>query len=170
LLNIDFSKNAIKGTVPGDFRYGIVLRSKLNSGSKNVRMFCTVNMSKSAFISSMSSPSLPPPLLCWFLPPPPKPGASEFQCPAGPLSSIHLYKGRDSRGGGGGGGVHHRVDRVSGFLYRRPNWLPPPSQPQASVAPPPRNQRGGNTRWEVSGRGEPIRTKGQTHWYSIGKV
>jgi hypothetical protein len=29
----------------------------------------------------------------------------------------------------------HRVDRVLGFLSGRPNWLPPPLHPQASVAP-----------------------------------
>jgi hypothetical protein len=29
----------------------------------------------------------------------------------------------------------HRVDRVPGY-NSRPNWLPPPPNPQASVAPP----------------------------------
>jgi hypothetical protein len=32
--------------------------------------------------------------------------------------------------------VHHKVDRVPGFLSGRPNWLPSPPHQQASVAPP----------------------------------
>jgi hypothetical protein len=31
--------------------------------------------------------------------------------------------------------ANHRVDRVPGLLSSRPNWLPPPSYPLASVAP-----------------------------------
>jgi hypothetical protein len=40
---------------------------------------------------------------------------------------------------------HHRVDIVPGFLSSRPNWLPPPLHPQASVAPPPLVPRGWDT-------------------------
>jgi hypothetical protein len=32
--------------------------------------------------------------------------------------------------------VHHRVYRVPDFLSGRPNWLPPPPHPPASVVPP----------------------------------
>ncbi len=71
--------------------------------------------------------------------------------------------------------MSHRVYRVQGFLSSHPNWpnwLPPPSHPQASVAPPPllvpgawgwtlaRGRGGGGGDWE------PIRSKGQTLWYS----
>ncbi len=38
--------------------------------------------------------------------------------------------------------LQHRVDRVPGFLFSCPNWLPPPPYPQASVAPPPFGSRG----------------------------
>jgi hypothetical protein len=62
-----------------------------------------------------------------------------------------------------------RIYRVPGFLSCRPNWLPPPPQPQASVAIPPFGfRRGGHTRLRERGRGRPIPipTKGQTLWYS----
>ncbi len=58
--------------------------------------------------------------------------------------------------------LNHRVYRVPGFLSSRPNWLPPPPQPQASVVPP--FSRGGDTRERDDG--EAIRTKAQTLWYS----
>ncbi len=61
-------------------------------------------------------------------------------------------------------GVQSTVDKVPCFLSNRPNWLPPPSHPQESVARPLWLQ-GGDTHGE-RGRGEPIRTKGQTLWYS----
>jgi hypothetical protein len=53
---------------------------------------------------------------------------------------------------------------VPGFLSSRPNWLPPPPHPQAIAAIPPFGFRRGDTL--ACGRGEPIRTKGQTLWYS----
>ncbi len=54
-----------------------------------------------------------------------------------PLHTAELYR--------------HRVNRVQGFLSRRPNWLPPPPHPLANVArglpspPPPFCSKGGNT-------------------------
>jgi hypothetical protein len=40
----------------------------------------------------------------------------------------------------------HIRDIVSGFLSSRPDWLPPPPHPEASVAPPPDSRwRGGDT-------------------------
>ncbi len=39
------------------------------------------------------------------------------------------------------------VYRVPGFLSSRPNWLSPPSHPQASVAPPPPRFQGVYQGW-----------------------
>jgi hypothetical protein len=66
----------------------------------------------------------------------------------------------------------HRVYRVPGFLSSRPNWLPPPIHPQASIAfsPPPPLVPGGGTHslaGEGTGGGEPIRRKRQTLWYIV---
>ncbi len=54
------------------------------------------------------------------------------------------------------------------FLSSRPNWLPPPPHPQASVDPPPLLVPKGATHLLEEKRGlvEPIRTKGQILWYS----
>ena len=66
----------------------------------------------------------------------------------------------------------HRVDRVPGFLSSRPNWVCPPRHPQASVAPPTHlvpehtlacGKGGGRGPRTLS---DPVRTKGQTLWYS----
>ncbi len=64
-------------------------------------------------------------------------------------------------------GRHHRVHKVPGFISSRPNWVRPPPLPQASVASPPLVP-GGHTRWREWGWADPIRTRGQTLWYSIG--
>ncbi len=59
--------------------------------------------------------------------------------------------------------ILHRVDRVPGFLSSRPNWLPPPPQPQASVASRPLVPgRGGHTRLREKGVEEPVQTKGHS--------
>jgi hypothetical protein len=50
------------------------------------------------------------------------------------------------------------------FFSSRPNWDPPPPHPEASVSP--LRFRGGHTRLRESGWGVPIRTRGQTLWYS----
>ncbi len=51
-----------------------------------------------------------------------------------------------------------RVDRVLGFFSSRPNW-----DPQTCVPP---GSGGGHTRLRERGWGVPIRTRGQTLWYS----
>jgi hypothetical protein len=56
----------------------------------------------------------------------------------------------------------------AGFLSCRPNWLPRPLA-RKRVLPPPFGSWGGHTRLLERGRGEPIRTKGQTLWYSTGQ-
>ncbi len=64
-------------------------------------------------------------------------------------------------------GKKHRVDRVPGFLFSRPKWLPPVLHPQAGVAPPPFVSKGRRTHsLGGEGAGETIPTKGQTLWYS----
>ncbi len=64
--------------------------------------------------------------------------------------------------------------RVPGFLSSRPNWLPPPHQLKASVAPLlcSRCRGGGGVTHSLAGKGawEPARTKGQTFWYTLGTV
>jgi hypothetical protein len=37
------------------------------------------------------------------------------------------------------------IHRVQGFLFSRPNWVPPPTHPQGSVAPPSFGTKGGET-------------------------
>ncbi len=62
--------------------------------------------------------------------------------------------------------LYHRLYRVPGFLFSRPNWVPPLPRPQASIAPLPLGvQVGGHTRSRGRGWGDPIPTKGQTLWY-----
>ncbi len=51
------------------------------------------------------------------------------------------------------------------LFFSRPNWYPPPPQPQASVPPTPLIP-GGNTLLGERGWGVPVRTRGQTLWYS----
>jgi hypothetical protein len=58
-------------------------------------------------------------------------------------------------------GPQSRQDRVPGFLSSRPNWLPPPPHPQASVAPAFGSRGGGTHSLPGDGGGEPIPTKGQ---------
>jgi hypothetical protein len=70
--------------------------------------------------------------------------------------------------GRGGGGVGVRITeytgyRVPGFLFSRPNQLPPSTHPLASDAPP-LVPRGGHTRLQE--RGDPNLDKGQKQWYS----
>jgi hypothetical protein len=60
-----------------------------------------------------------------------------------------------------------RVDRVPGFLSSCLNWLPPPPHPQVSVAPPAPYWFHEKRTHLLAGVGEPIRTKGQTLWYSM---
>jgi hypothetical protein len=73
--------------------------------------------------------------------------------PSGPLQIGKILHSR-----------HHRVHRVPGFLSIRPNWLHRPLT-RKRVLPPPLVPRGlGYIRLRESGRGEPIRTKGQTVW------
>ncbi len=60
----------------------------------------------------------------------------------------------------------HRLDRVPGFLFSRPNFVRPPPHPQASVAPLWVGGGGGHIRLRERGWADPIRTKGQTLWYS----
>ncbi len=62
-------------------------------------------------------------------------------------------------------GSSHRVDRVLGFLSSTPNWLPPPPP---SVPPPHLRFQGGEH--SLAGGGGPIRTKGQTLWYSRNSI
>jgi hypothetical protein len=40
----------------------------------------------------------------------------------------------------------HKLDRLPGFLSSRPNWLPPPPLPLASVTPPPPCSKGEHAR------------------------
>ncbi len=49
----------------------------------------------------------------------------------------------------------HRVYGVPGLLPSRPNWVPPPTHPQASVAPPPLGSKRGDTLACGGGDGEP---------------
>ncbi len=60
----------------------------------------------------------------------------------------------------------NRVDRVSGFLSSRANWLPRPSPARFASPPPPFGSKGGDMLSCGRGAGEPIRTKGQKLWYS----
>jgi hypothetical protein len=61
----------------------------------------------------------------------------------------------------------HRVGRVPSFLSSRPNWVRPPSHPQASVAPP-LWLRGGHTRLRERGLGGPNSDEGTDAlvWYN----
>ncbi len=60
----------------------------------------------------------------------------------------------------------HRVYRVPALSLQSFELALPPSHPQASVAPPFLVPGGGTHSHAGSGWGEPIRTKGQTLWYS----
>jgi hypothetical protein len=59
---------------------------------------------------------------------------------------------------------------VPGFLSSRPNWFPRPLSRKRMLSPLPLVPRGGHTCLQERGRGEPIRTKGQSLWYSIGII
>ncbi len=69
---------------------------------------------------------------------------------------------------------NHRVDKVLLFLQSSEFGTPPPPHTQASVdgTPPPLWFRGGIPACGRGGGGGPIRTRGQTLWYSryIGTV
>jgi hypothetical protein len=63
----------------------------------------------------------------------------------------------------------HRFDRVLGFFSSRPNWGPPTPSSAGKCVPPPFGSEGwGHTRLRGSVSGVPIRTRGQTLWYSCG--
>jgi hypothetical protein len=59
----------------------------------------------------------------------------------------------------------HRVDRVLGFFSSRPNGDPPTPSTAGECVPLPLIP-GGNTIPRERGGGVPIRTRGQTLWYS----
>jgi hypothetical protein len=67
-----------------------------------------------------------------------------------------------------------RVDRVTGFLSSRPNWVRPNPHKQVNVysemckrvCPPPLCLGGGHTLLREREWADPIRTRGQTLWYS----
>jgi hypothetical protein len=64
----------------------------------------------------------------------------------------------------------YRVDRVLGFFSSRPNWDHPPhplDRRRARVCPPFAPGGGGQTRLREKGWEVPIRTRGQTLWYSM---
>ncbi len=63
------------------------------------------------------------------------------------------------------------MTRVLECLPLRPNRLPPPTLPQASVSPPPWNQRGGgNTRLRWGGGGANSDDYGEKDWHSVYSV
>jgi hypothetical protein len=59
-----------------------------------------------------------------------------------------------------------RVDRVTGFLSSRPNWVHPPPQTQVNMPPPPLVPGKGRTGLREREWVDPIRTSSQTLWYS----
>jgi hypothetical protein len=60
-----------------------------------------------------------------------------------------------------------REDRVLGFFFSRMNWDPPPPSPAGECVPPFGSGGGGGAHSLAGeGGGVPIRTRGQTLWYS----
>jgi hypothetical protein len=60
--------------------------------------------------------------------------------------------------------------RVPECLSHRQNWVPPPSNPLASVSPPSNPKGEINTLLRVRGWGDPTRTTGEKAWHSAYSV
>ncbi len=63
------------------------------------------------------------------------------------------------------------IHRVPGFLFSRPNWVPPTSSPARDCCSSLLwNQRGRNTRLRGREWWDPITTKGQALWHSMYSI